>query len=54
MAMGDLTEEQVDVIVTQAEARAEEAEAAAAAARRAKRGVSPFPKEWSGLSVQLL
>ena len=37
MAMGDLSAEQVEVIVTQAEARAEEAEAAAAEARRAKR-----------------
>lgn len=37
MAMGDLTAEQVEVIVNQAEVRAEEAEAAAAAARRAKR-----------------
>lgn len=37
MAMGGLTAEQVDVIVQQAEVRAEEAEEAAAAARRAKR-----------------
>lgn len=37
MEMGSMTEEQVDVIVAQAEARAEEAEAAAAAARRQKR-----------------
>ncbi|QEG37091.1 transcription termination factor NusA [Bythopirellula goksoeyrii] len=37
MEMGGMTEEQVDVIVEQAEARAEEAEAAAAAARRQKR-----------------
>lgn len=36
MQMGGLTEEQVDKIVEQAEARAEEAEAAAAAARRKK------------------
>ncbi|MGI9456301.1 MAG: transcription termination factor NusA [Aeoliella sp.] len=37
MEMGGLTEEQVNVIVEQAEARAEEAEAAAADARRKKR-----------------
>jgi N utilization substance protein A len=37
MEMGGLGEEQVDVIVEQAEERAEEAEAAAAAARRQKR-----------------
>ncbi|MAT68452.1 MAG: transcription termination factor NusA [Planctomycetaceae bacterium] len=37
MAMGELTEEQVDVIVSQAEEKAEEAEAAAAEARRMKR-----------------
>lgn len=37
MEMGDLTEEQVNTIVEQAEARAEQAEAAAAEARRAKR-----------------
>ena len=37
MAMGGLTEEQVDLIVEQADSRAEEAEAAAAEARRAKR-----------------
>lgn len=37
MAMGELTQEQADSIVEQAEARAEEAEAAAAAARRLKR-----------------
>lgn len=37
MEMGSMTEEQVDVIVAQAETRAEEAEAAAAAARRQKR-----------------
>ncbi|MCA9238037.1 MAG: transcription termination factor NusA [Planctomycetales bacterium] len=37
MAMGELTEQQVEVIVEQAEARAEEAEAAAADARRKKR-----------------
>lgn len=37
MEMGGLSTEQVDVIVGQAEARAEEAEAAAAEARRAKR-----------------
>ncbi|TWU21981.1 transcription termination factor NusA [Bythopirellula polymerisocia] len=37
MEMGGMTEEQVDVIVEQAEGRAEEAEAAAAAARRQKR-----------------
>ena len=37
MAMGGLTEEQVDVIVTQAETRAEEAEALANEARKQKR-----------------
>ncbi|TWT99120.1 hypothetical protein Pla108_00530 [Botrimarina colliarenosi] len=37
MAMGGLTEEQVDAIVEQSETRAEEAEIAAAEARRAKR-----------------
>jgi N utilization substance protein A len=37
MEMGGLSEEQVELIVEQAEGRAEEAEAAAAAARRAKR-----------------
>ncbi len=37
MTMGELTEEQADQIIEQAETRAEEAEAAAAAARRAKR-----------------
>jgi len=37
MAMGGLTEEEVDKIVTQAEAKAEEAETAALEARRAKR-----------------
>lgn len=37
MEMGGMTEEQVDVIVTQAEARAEEAEAQALEARKAKR-----------------
>ncbi|QDT69977.1 hypothetical protein MalM25_29210 [Planctomycetes bacterium MalM25] len=37
MTMGELTQEQADHIVEQAENRAEEAEAAAAAARRAKR-----------------
>lgn len=37
MAMGNLTEEQVDKIVDQAEALAEEAEAAAAEARKVKR-----------------
>ncbi len=37
MEMGGLSEDQVNLIVEQAEARAEEAEAAAAAARRAKR-----------------
>lgn len=37
MTMGELTAEQVDAIVEQAEARAEEAEAAATAARRQKR-----------------
>lgn len=37
MAMGQLSQEQVDHIVAQAEARAEEAEAAAADARRRKR-----------------
>ena len=37
MEMGGMTEEQVDVIVEQAESRAEEAEAAAAQARRQKR-----------------
>lgn len=37
MAMGGLSEEQVDLIVEQAEERAEEAEEAAEAARRAKR-----------------
>ncbi|MEM8945455.1 MAG: transcription termination factor NusA [Planctomycetota bacterium] len=37
MAMGGLTEEQVDVIVSQAEARAEEAEAQAIEARKQKR-----------------
>ena len=37
MEMGDLTEEQVDHIVTQAEAKAEEAEQAALAERRRQR-----------------
>jgi transcription termination/antitermination protein NusA len=37
MEMGELSEEQVELIVEQAEERAEEAEAAAAAARRQKR-----------------
>jgi N utilization substance protein A len=37
MAMGNLTEEQVQTIVDQAEGRAEEAEAAAAAERRRQR-----------------
>ncbi len=45
MEMGDLTEEQVDPIVEQAEARAEEAEKAAAEERRRQRELERAAKE---------